>query len=117
MKNLTGEKIYDEDLLVIYPRRIIKKKNYEVWQFPYVKNNIYHDDFNLAVVRFGFISNDILLISEHQNRLEDREYIGRVQLLVHDISSEFNVDVLLVKNIFSNKVQKIIKEFGKKRMT
>lgn len=111
MKHLSGEKMTDEDLIAIYPSRIKRGKNYEVWQFAYVKDDTYHDNFDFAVVRFGAKSNDILLISQHQNRLDDRDYHGRVQLLVHDISTRFNVETKLVKKALGKKTWKIIKKF------
>lgn len=99
----------NEDFVICYPRRIEKGYDYEVWQYPYVRDGVFYDNFDVAVVRFGGKSNTVTLVTEHEDRLHDTDYIARIQLLIHDISEDFfEVKVKLVKNIFSEETDAVI---------
>lgn len=111
MRNADNSIITNEDLIICYPRRIEKGSNYEVGQYPYIKDGVFHDNFDLAVVQFLGKRNIVTLISEHESRLRDKDYIARIQLLVHDISDDsFDVRTELVKDIFSEETDSIIEK-------
>lgn len=98
----------NEDIIAYYPRRIERGAHYEIWQFPYVKDGVFYDNFDLAVVQFLKNQNIVTLFSEYKNRLEDCDYIARVQLLVHDISNCFDVKTQLVRDIFSDETDALV---------
>lgn len=89
-------KLTNEDLVACYPRRIEKNKNYEIWQFPYVNNEVLYDEDDMVGISFGERVNKIFLISKFKYRLEDLDFINRVISLVHDISDKFEIEKHLV---------------------
>lgn len=110
MKNSDNVIMTNDDIMICYPRRIEKNQNYEVWQFGYIRDDVFYDNFDLAFIKFSQDKNMITVISEHKNRLEDTAYISRIQLLIHDISSEFDVKTVLVSDIFGNEVDLILEK-------
>ncbi|MDO5036821.1 MAG: hypothetical protein Q4E37_00800 [Tissierellia bacterium] len=101
MKYLDGTLLTNEDLLASYPRRIEKNENYEIWQFPYVKNEVLYDEEDLVGIHFGDRRTKIFLISKFKNRLEDLDFIDRVIALVHDISDEVELEKQVLKSDIS----------------
>ncbi|MDO5047455.1 MAG: hypothetical protein Q4D88_02780 [Anaerococcus sp.] len=93
----------NEDLVACYPRRIEKNSSYEIWQFPYVYNEVLYGEDDIVGISFGDRINKIYLISKFKNRLEDLDFINRVISLIHDISDEFEVEKRLVKSDLSLK--------------
>ena len=103
--------ITNEDLVACYPRRLKRIKAYEIWQFPYVKEDVLYDEEDLVGIRFGTDRNTVFLLSKFQNRLVDVNYINRIISLVHDISEEFVVEKRLVSSEISvEEAMKIIKK-------
>ena len=96
LKYSDGDMITNEDLVACYPRRIKKIKSYEVWQFPYVNNEVLYDEDDISMFK---------------DRLEDLDFINRVISLVHDISDEFEIEKQLVETELSiEEILKMIKE-------
>ena len=72
MKYTDGTILENHDLVILYPRRILKKENYEIWQYPYFDNEVLYDDFDLQLIVF---KEDIVRsfhVSEKYERLKDR---------------------------------------------
>ncbi len=102
----------NEDLVACYPRRIEKAESYELWQFPYVKNNILYNEDDIIGIIFSKDKNIINIISEYSYHLEDNDYINRIISLVHDISNEFIVNKYFANN-GARSVEKIIQNIRK----
>lgn len=96
LKYSDGTILTNEDLVACYPRRIEKKENYEIWQFPYVKNEVLHDEDDIIGISFIERTNKIFLISKFKHRLEDLDFINRIISLVHDVSDKFEFEKHLV---------------------
>lgn len=114
MKYIDDSELNNEDLVACYPRRIEMQKNYELWQFPYVKEEVLHDENDIVGINFFENRIRISIISECQNHLEDSDYINRIISLVHDISTEFIVEKHLVSNLDSSSTEKILESIRKK---
>lgn len=111
LKYSDGDMITNEDLVACYPRRIKKIKSYEVWQFPYVNNEVLYNEDDIVGISFGNGINKIYIISMFKDRLEDLDFINRVISLVHDISDEFEIEKQLVETELSiEEILKMIKE-------
>ena len=91
MKYWDGDVINDEDLIGIYPRRLMIKDNYEIWQYPYVTDDTLQDENDIVGISFSKSLNRIYLFSPFVNRLEDMEYLNRISILVHDLMIEFDI--------------------------
>lgn len=100
MKFQDNDKISNEDLIVIYPRRTPKEKNYQIWQFPYIKDNIVSLDNDLVFVKFG----EVILLAEYEQRVDDTDYIGRIELLMHDLDQDFEFKYYIFEDLLSEKV-------------
>lgn len=87
----------NEDLIACYPRRLQIETGYELWQFPYVRDDVLYDEDDLIIVRFHEGTSRVSVLSKYPHHLEDRDYLGRVLLLVHDASQEFFLDKYLVE--------------------
>ena len=96
MKYSDETMLTNEDLVACYPRRIEKNKSYEIWQFPYVNNDVLYDEDDIVGIIFGDRINKIFLISKFKYRLEDENFINRIISLVHDVSDEFDLKKYLV---------------------
>ncbi|MCR0155784.1 hypothetical protein MKC74_06690 [[Clostridium] innocuum] len=107
MKFSDGTDMQNEDIIACYPRRIEKSKDYEVWQFPYVKNSILYEDC-LAVIRFRYKTSYIFVISEKKEYLQDKDFLNRIISLVHDISNKFFLETCHVDSLYSEKTDKLI---------
>lgn len=94
--------------MACYPRRIEMANSYELWQFPYVKDDILYDEDDIIGITFHEGFNRISIISEYPHHLEDTDYINRILSLVHDISNEFVVDKHLVDSNRTSSVEKIL---------
>ena len=92
MKYIDNSKLNNEDLVACYPRRIEIKKNYELWQFPYIKDDILHDEIDIVGINFFENIVRISIISECHHHLKDPNYINRIISLVHDITTEFIIE-------------------------
>lgn len=103
-------KLTNEDLVACYPRRIEMAKSYELWQFPYVKDDILYDEDDIIGITFDEGFNHIYIISEYPHHLEDADYINRIISLVHDISNEFSVDKYLVNNSSISSIEEILQK-------
>lgn len=103
MKFQDNDKISNEDLIVIYPRRTPKEKNYQIWQFPYIKDNIVSLDNDLVFVKFGEV-NKVILLTEYEQRVDDPNYICRIELLIHDLDQEFEFKYYIFEDLLSEKV-------------
>ena len=101
-------KLTNEDLVACYPRRIEMAKSYELWQFPYVKDDILYDEDDIIGITFNESLNRIAIISEYPHHLEDTDYINRIISLVHDISNKFSVDKHLVNNDSTSSIEEIL---------
>lgn len=91
-------RLTNEDLVACYPRRIGMGQDYELWQFPYVKNEILYDEDDIIAINFGKKTNRISIISEYPAHFDDLDYINRVISLVHDVSDSFQVNHYLINN-------------------
>lgn len=103
MKFQDNDKISNEDLIVIYPRRTFKEKNFEIWQFPYIKDNIVSLDNDLVFVKFGEVDK-VILLTEYGQRVDDPDYIGRIELLIHDLDQDFEFKYYIFEDLLSEKV-------------
>ena len=110
MKYWNGVILTEEDLIAIYPRRIVKNKNYEVWQHHYINDGILHVDFEIQLVIFESESKvSSYYFSSSLERLYDKNHIGRMQLVFHDVCLNFEEHFILVEDIYSEEVFNKIK--------
>lgn len=108
MEYWNGVKLKNDDLVACYPRRIQVGKYYEIWQFPYVRNNILHDGDDIVAITF-LDNHQITVISEHSDRLNDQDYLNRIINLVHDISkNDYVVKTELVDDLDSEKTKNFL---------
>lgn len=115
MKYSDGSEIMEEDLVASYPRRIVKDLNYEIWQHPYVKDRVLHDDFDLQLIYFNDDKSiDSYVASDNSDHLVDINHLAKIQLIFHDICETFNEHTLLVEDILTDEAsiifEKIISE-------
>lgn len=115
MKFKDGSLMSEEDLIAIYSRRISIGEKYELWQHSYIKDGVLEVNPDLQIVCFNtpkYITT--FYISQNKYRLSDRNHIGKMQLVFHDICERFEENTVLVKNIHSPKtgalIDKLIKE-------
>lgn len=90
MRYQDNDQLTNEDLVAIYPRRLYKKGTIEIWQFPYVKDEILYDEDSLVGIEFSTIA-ELYLVTPFKNRYEDKEYLNRIISLVHDLDMDFEV--------------------------
>lgn len=83
--------INNEDLIIMYPRRTLKENDYEIWQFPYVFDNVVSLDTDLVFVHFGN-RNKITHLAVNEERTKDLDHLSRIELLVHDLNEEFDYE-------------------------
>lgn len=88
MRYQDNDKLTNDDLVAIYPRRLYKKDNIEIWQFPYVKDEILYDEDSLVGIKFSKVS-EVYLVTPIKDRIEDKEYLNRIISLVHDLDMDF----------------------------
>lgn len=106
-----GTVLKSDDYLALSPRRIEKHKNYEIWQHPYYKDNYLENDPDIQLVYFNSDSSiDSYHVSSKKYRLKDSEHLGRLQLVYHDITLNFNEYTFLVKDIHSNETELYFQE-------
>lgn len=99
--------INNEDLIIMYPRRTYKERNCEIWQYPYVKNGVLSLDTDLVIIIFGEI-NKIVHLTKNEERLKDTDYMGRVEVLVHDLNQEFEYEFHVFDDLYSEEASQFI---------
>ena len=116
MKYEDGSIVEELDLIAIYSRRLVKDKNYEIWQHPYIKDGILEDGFDLQLVYFNKDDSvDSYHVSDKEYRFKDLIHLGKLQLIYHDVTLQFNEHTHLVKDIWSDEPDKYIKEILKEK--
>lgn len=83
MKHSDGESI-DYNFQGFYPRRSLRKGNYEIWLSPYVNDETYYND-NIIVAKKVRNKWYIGIFSEYEEQLKNLDYINSVGFLYHDI--------------------------------
>lgn len=103
VKYQNGNLIPPEDMAITYSRRTVKTEQYEIWQHPYIKDNIVSDSFDMQLVIFN---PDNLVESYHvsdtMHHFEDVSQLIKLQLVYHDITLEFKEYTHLVDDITSD---------------
>lgn len=112
---INGETFKDDDYVALYPQRIEKHENYELWQHPYYLNNCFYNDPDLQLIYFNSDGSiDSYHISCDKVRFKDKIHLARLQLIYHDITLNFNEYTYLVDDIYSDQtnfyIQSIINE-------
>lgn len=103
MKFENGTILTSEDMLALYPRRILKEQKYEIWQHPYIREDILEDGYDLQLVVFnddGSVNS--YHVSDKEHRLKDLTHLGKLQLIYHDVTLEFNEHQHLIDDIYSD---------------
>jgi len=111
MKYEDGTIIDESDLTALYPRRIEKHENYEVWQHPYIKGDVLEDEPDFQLVFFNKDrSVDSYHVSNKEYRFTDLTHLGKLQLVYHDITLEFNQYTHLIKDVLSRELDEYFSE-------
>lgn len=103
IKHQNGDIISPEDMAITYSRRTVKTERYEIWQHPYIKDNVVSDSFDLQLVLF-YPDNlvESYHVSDTMHHLEDVSQLIKLQLVYHDIALKFKEYTHLVNDIYSD---------------
>lgn len=93
-----NEKISSEDLIAIFPRRVEKIKNFEIWQYPYIDSDYLYDTEDYVVLEFNETQDIIHIISTDKAHLSNRFHLDRITSLLHDISLNFDFKLYYIDN-------------------
>lgn len=103
LKYQDGNLIPPEDMAITYSRRTVKTEQYEIWQHPYIKDNIVSDSFDLQLVIFNpDQSVESYHVSDAVHHFEDVSQLIKLQLVYHDITLKFKEYTHLVDDITSD---------------
>lgn len=108
----------NEELFKCYPRRVFKNSTYEQWLFPYVNEGT--SSLQEDVVLLFFRSNriEVVLISQFEYRLYDRDHYIRIRSLVDGLDKDVMFDYVQLQNHINHKdSKKVIKEIISKRQS
>lgn len=116
MKYEDGNIIEESDLVAIYSRRLVKDKNYELWQHPYTQGDILENGFDLQLVYFNKDGSvESYHVSDKEYRFKDLIHLGKLQLIYHDVTLQFDEHVHLVQDIWSDEPDKYFKKILKEK--
>ncbi|AVM42922.1 hypothetical protein [Fastidiosipila sanguinis] len=93
-----NEEISEEDLIAIFPRRIQKVKNFEVWQYPYIVSSFLYKTEDYVILEFNEKQDIIHVISTNKDHLNNRFHLDRISNLIHDISLNFDFKLYYIDN-------------------
>lgn len=113
MKYWDNDELTNEDLIGIYPRRLMIKDNYEIWQYPYVIDDTLYDENDIVGVEFSKFVNRVFLFSSFKNRIDDMEYLNRISILVHDLGKGFEI-ITVDKMLYPLEAIKYMKSYKKR---
>ena len=103
MKHNDGSVIEGEAFIAIYPLRLVKSDDYEIWQHPYINIDTLESDPDLQLVYFNKDGSvDSYHISQYEYRLNDLNHLCKLQLIFHDTTWEFREHSYLVKDLYSD---------------
>ena len=118
MKYEDGTILEESDLIALYPRRIEKKENYEVWQHPYTKGNVLENEPDFQLVFFNEDGSvDSYHVSHKEYRFKDLTHLGKLQLIYHDITLKFNEYTHLIQDVWSSEPDDYFSEILKKKQS
>ena len=93
-----NQEISEEDLIAIFPRRIQKIKNFEVWQYPYIDSNFLYQNEDYVILEFNEKQDIIHVISTNKDHLNNRFHLDRITNLIHDVSHNFDFKFYYIDN-------------------
>lgn len=103
LKYQNGNLILPEDMAITHSRRTVKTELFEIWQHPYIKDNIVSDSFDMQLVIFNpDQSVESYHVSDTVHHFEDVSQRIKLQLVYHDITLKFKEYTHLVDDIYSN---------------
>lgn len=93
-----NEEISEEDLIAIFPRRIQRLKNFELWQYPYIDSRFLYETEDYVILEFNERQDIIHVISANKDHLNNRFHLDRITNLIHDISHNFDFKFYYIDN-------------------
>ncbi|MDE8051301.1 hypothetical protein PT042_03540 [Erysipelothrix rhusiopathiae] len=60
-------------------------------------------DSDLVFIKFGEV-NKVILLTEYKQRVVNPEYIGRIELLIHDLDEDFEYKYYIFDDLLSETV-------------